>query len=64
MHRNILRLGETLNRRGYRHGDVVATALPNCLEMPTLVHACAARGIITTTMNPLYIEGKQISGYY
>ena len=57
-YRNVIRLSESLSRRGYRHGDVVATALPNCLEMPTLVHACAARGIITTTLNPIYTEGE------
>ena len=57
-YRNILRLSESLHRRGYRQGDAVAAVLPNCLEMPTLVHACAARGIVTTTMNPLYTEGK------
>ena len=57
-YRNVLRLSEALHRRGYRHGDVIATAMPNCLEMPALVFACAARGIITTTMNPLYTEGE------
>ena len=60
-YRNILRFSDALDRRGYKHGDVVAACLPNCLEMPTTVHACAARGIAATTLNPLYTEGKSDS---
>ncbi|KAF0293602.1 4-coumarate--CoA ligase 4 [Amphibalanus amphitrite] len=59
-YRNVLRVSAALHGRGYRHGDVVAAALPNCVELPILVYSCAARGIITTTMNPLYTEGESL----
>ena len=59
-YRNVLRFSDALDKRGYKHGDVVAACLPNCLEMPTTVHACAARGIATTTLNPLYTESKSL----
>jgi len=55
-YRNVLRLSDALDQRGFRHGDVIAACLPNCVEMPTTVHAAAARGIATTTLNPLFTE--------
>ncbi|XP_037082474.1 4-coumarate--CoA ligase-like [Pollicipes pollicipes] len=55
-YRNVLRFSDALHQRGYRHGDVVAACLPNCIEMPTVVHACSAQGIATTTLNPLSTE--------
>ncbi|XP_043196182.1 4-coumarate--CoA ligase 5-like [Amphibalanus amphitrite] len=55
-YRNVLRFSDALDKRGYKHGDVVAACLPNCVEMPVTVHGCAARGITTTTLNPLYTE--------
>ena len=47
-----------------RHGDVLAILLPNCPEYFVAFQAAASRGIVLTTLNPLYTPeevGAQLS---
>jgi len=47
-------IGVSLQRRGYRHGDVAAIFAPNIPEYTVTVLGCAYAGLTVTVVNPLY----------
>lgn len=50
----VRRVAASLNRRGFRKGDVFGIFSTNCLEYAVAFHAVALLGGVNTTLNPLY----------
>ncbi len=48
------RVAASLDRRGFKKGDVFAIFSTNCPEYAVIFHAVAMLGGISTTLNPLY----------
>src|ERR1700730_3874516 len=50
----VRRTAASLDRRGFRKGDVFGIFSTNCPEYGVAFHAVAMLGVITTLINPLY----------
>ena len=55
------RLASGLARRGFRKGDVFATAIPNVPEFAVVFYGVASLGGAATMLNPLYTAGEMHS---
>jgi acyl-CoA synthetase (AMP-forming)/AMP-acid ligase II len=52
--RHVRQFAASLNRRGFRKGDVLAILSPNLPEYPIAFHGVASAGGVNTTLNPVY----------
>ena len=57
---SVSRVGSALKKMGFKKGDVATMFSPNCPEFGVIFLALASLGSITSSVNPLYTEGKDL----